>query len=314
MTYSKIKYIKLGVGGSWWQQCKEEKIIKLGFHSGDPKVFAWAQNREWDQIETYWKQQGVGTPKHHTNAMKHFFEDDGTTLWITFAEGCLYHAFSDGGAITPIERTETEEGRSYRKLKSPGWSNQDDKGNLLSMHSLSGRLTSTAAYRQTICGFSEDVETYIGRVLRADENEKLIKARNAKKELEDKIVTLVKSFTWKDFELLIELIFSQSGMQKTSRIGGNQRTSDLDLKNPITGDRSFVQVKSRTNQAQFNDYLQRYVNERSSFSRMYYVYHTGTVDLACISEEDGVEVWNVKTVAKHVVDNGLVDWVFDRSR
>jgi hypothetical protein len=313
MNYNNIRYINLGVGGSWWTQCKEEKIIKLGFHSGDPKVFAWAQKEEWDQIQSYWRQQGVGTPTQHTNAMKQFFEDDGTTLWITFAEGCLYHAFSDGGEITPIAPTGNEEGCSYRKLKNQGWSNQDQKGNILHMHILSGRLTRTAGFMQTICKFSEDVEAYIGRILRGEENADLAKARKAKKELEDIIERLVESFTWQDFELLIELIFSQSGMQKTSRLGGPQRTSDLDLKNPITGDRYFVQVKSWTNQAQFNDYLNRYENERSSFSRMYYVYHTGNVNIDNISEEDGVEVWDIHTVAKHVVDNGLVDWVFDRS-
>ena len=182
------------------------------------------------------------------------------------------------------------------------------------MQTLSGRLTRTAAYRQTICSFTEDVEAYIGRVLRGEESSDLIKAREIKKELEDKIIALVRSFIWQDFELLIELIFAQSGMQKTSHVGGGQETSDLDLKNPITEDRYFVQVKSSTNQTQFNDYLARRINERSLFSRMYYVYHTGTIDLDCLSEDDGVEVWDVNTVAKHVVDNGLVDWVFDRSK
>lgn len=314
MIYNKIRYIKLGVGGSWWKQCKSNNIIKLGFHSGDPRVFAMAKNNEWDQILSYWRRQGVGTAPQHTNAMRHFFEDDGTTLWITFADGCLYYALSDGGEITPNEPTGDEEGNSYRKLKSPGWSNKNLMGNTLFMQTLSGRLTRTAAYRQTICSFTEDVEAYIGRVLRGEESSDLIKAREIKKELEDKIIALVRSFIWQDFELLIELIFAQSGMQKTSHVGGGQETSDLDLKNPITEDRYFVQVKSSTNQTQFNDYLARRINERSLFSRMYYVYHTGTIDLDCLSEDDGVEVWDVNTVAKHVVDNGLVDWVFDRSK
>ena len=308
----KIRYIKLGARGSWWKTCKDQNIIKLGFNSGIPDVFEMANAKDWDKINLYWRNLGVGTPKHHTNAMKEFFEDNGKTLWITFEDGCLYYAFSDGGEIITKPPTDNEEGTSYRKLTDKGWSNKDDMGNTLSMETLSGKLTRTAAYRQTICTFSDDVEIYINRRLSGKLDPDLINAQMTKNKLEKDVSNLIKKLTWKDFELLVELIFANSGMQKTTRTGGSQKTTDLDLKNPITGERYFVQVKSKTNQMQFEEYSNRKANERSSFSKMYYVYHTGKIQINDQYDDD-VILWNDAEIAKQVVNNGLIDWLFDHS-
>ena len=136
-------------------------------------------------------------------------------------------------------------------------------------------------------------------------------AKNALSTLQATIVPLVQSLTPQDFEILIELIFANSGWIKTSQTGGNQRTTDLDLYNPITKQQIWVQVKSETNPTKFKDYVERHYAERSSFEAMYYVYHTGSHGS---SDDDSIHPWDTNTVAEQVVSNGLVDWVLNKAK
>ena len=72
--------------------------------------------------------------------------------------------------------------------------------------------------------------------------------------LESDIETLVRGLWWKDFELLVDLIFAKLGWQRLSELGKTQRSIDLDVFSPITHDRAFVQVKSNTSPREVRDY------------------------------------------------------------
>jgi hypothetical protein len=54
---------------------------------------------------------------------------------------------------------------------------------------------------------------------------------------------------WKDFELLVELIVTQGGYRRVTETGGTQKTTDIELVLPLTGERLFVQAKARLNQS-----------------------------------------------------------------
>ena len=97
-------------------------------------------------------------------------------------------------------------------------------------------------------------------------------ARSARSALLRSTTDLMRLLTWRDFELLIELVFSQSGWRRISASGGTQKTIDIELVLPTTGEAAFVQVKSKTNQVQLDDYIERFA-ERDD-ARMFYVYHT----------------------------------------
>jgi hypothetical protein len=47
----------------------------------------------------------------------------------------------------------------------------------------------------------------------------------------------------RDFETLVDLVFSTSGWRRQGVVGKTQKTLDLDLILPSTGERAFVQVK-----------------------------------------------------------------------
>jgi hypothetical protein len=310
---TKIRYIKLGESGKWWRDCKEKKILRLGFNSGESEIINLSKSGDWDAVKNYWQERQVGTPTQHTNQMREFFEDIGTTLWITFEGGCLYYTFTTGDEFFAEPPVAGSEWTTHRKLSGDGWKNTDSDGNELRIEGLSGRLTKTAAYRQTICGLQSDVEEYLRNRLQCRIGPQLAKAVQSKLEIEQSIIPLVQLLTPSDFELLIELIFSNSGWIKTSKTGGNQRTTDLDLYNPITNQQIWVQVKSSTNAAQFSEYVEKHYAERSNYETMYFIYHSGSVGEHAEYDRQ-IVVWGHEVVSKQVVANGLIDWVLNKAK
>ena len=77
---------------------------------------------------------------------------------------------------------------------------------------------------------------------------------------------------------------------------------------PTTGEKAFVQVKSKTDQNEFNaEYLEVF-REMSQFGRMFYVLHTcGENELTC--EECNVTIIDATRPANMVLDAGLVSWL-----
>jgi|LakMenE18May11ns_1017448.scaffolds.fasta_scaffold9907883_1 hypothetical protein len=300
---NKILYIKLGKKGEYWSECRDKSIIKLGYLSGRADMLNLMKNKQWEKISEFWAKNS-GTPTQFTNQMRDFYEDDGTTLWITFEDEFLYYGFSDGGELILDEGSDD----SYRKMKD-GWKRTDINGEDLRVNQLSGKLTKTASYRQTICNLSEDVKKYLVRRLLCIKSESIENAVLAKQNLELSMQSLIQDLTWQDFELLVELIFVNSGWRRISTTGGVQKTIDIGLENPITGDMAFVQIKSSTNQSELEDYTNKM--NLSSYSRLFYVYHTpnGLME----NKDADVTLWNVSKIAQLVVSNGLTDWVIKRS-
>ena len=115
--------------------------------------------------------------------------------------------------------------------------------------------------------------------------------------------------TWQDFELLVELVFAGSGWRRVSATGGTQKTIDLELVMPLTDETAFVQVKSRTDQAQFDDYLERFAAR--SDDRMFYVYHTAAKEPR--NKDNSVTVIGPDRLAELVLEAGLFDWLLEKA-
>ena len=85
---------------------------------------------------------------------------------------------------------------------------------------------------------------------------------------------------------------------------GPQKTLDLDLILPSTGDRAFVQVKARTTSAELAEYVAR-LDTLSFYDRLFYVFHTGQA-----ATDDGrVTVIGPEALADLVMDAGLARWL-----
>jgi len=99
-----------------------------------------------------------------------------------------------------------------------------------------------------------------------------------------------------------------SGYDKTARrqgiVGKNQKTIDLDLYLPSTGERAFVQVKSKTSSVELADYV-RGLDELDSFDRMFFVYHSEKAE----TDDERVIVIRPEKLAEMAVDAGLATWL-----
>jgi len=174
------------------------------------------------------------------------------------------------------------------------------------MSSLNGNVTKVAGYRGTIC--EAGPLDYLLRRINGEEVTEVVQARSNRDALLQSIEPLLTMLTWQDFELLVELVFSRSGWRRRGRTGGAQKTVDLELEMPITGERAFVQVKSRTTKAQMDDYVERFQGRPDA--RMFYVYHTAKSELTC--DVDGVVPVGPERLSEMVIEAGLLDWLIDR--
>jgi hypothetical protein len=95
-----------------------------------------------------------------------------------------------------------------------------------------------------------------------------------------------------------------SGWRRQGPVGKTQKTLDLDLILPSTGERAFVQVKSRTTSGELADYIGR-LDDVGPYDRMFYVYHSGKAD----TDDERVTVITPEKLAELIVDAGLVGWL-----
>jgi hypothetical protein len=93
-----------------------------------------------------------------------------------------------------------------------------------------------------------------------------------------------------------------------SVIGGAQKDIDLALEQPATGERAFVQVKSRADRAVLRDYIERF-NADATFQRMFFVCHSPIGDLHVPTDDRRVQLWTGSLLAEMVVRTGLIDWL-----
>ncbi len=253
-------YIKLGWSGSWEKESLEDGIIRFGYKETD---MCAALSGDWDVIHSFWAsfRGDVGTATRDVTQIRNFFEATEEDLWITFSGGYLWWCFAKGLA----EEHQDGHGR-YRRTVN-GWHNEDVNGKLLTMDKLSGNLLKVQGFRGTICEVKEFeylIRKINGKVLPVIED-----AAQAEQEMINKIVPLMRMLTWQDFELLVDLVFSSSGWRRIGQVGKTQKTVDLELMLPTTGERAFVQVKSSASITELRDYVER-LRASDAYSRMFF--------------------------------------------
>jgi hypothetical protein len=83
---ARVRYIKLGEAGRWENECIEKGIVRFGFGSASDERFPLCRAGRWDELTQSFIASGRtrGTATRFTNETRLFFEDEGSTLWITF--------------------------------------------------------------------------------------------------------------------------------------------------------------------------------------------------------------------------------------
>ncbi|WP_409566923.1 restriction endonuclease [Methylobacterium sp. J-048] len=121
---------------------------------------------------------------------------------------------------------------------------------------------------------------------------------------------LIAGLHWADFEVLADLLMARSGWQRVSALGGSQADVDLVVEQPATGERGFVQVKSRATQAVLDASIGAY-RASGAYQRMFFVCHSPVGHLTA----DGLDVHLLTggELARRSVEAGLLDWLIERN-
>ncbi len=295
-------FIKLGSGGYWEQDClQKSQTIRLGFDDTDHDA---CMRQDWDKIRRDLLREGrtKGKATVIANEIRYFYESDENTLWVTFFGNRMWWAFAKGKA------TRLDDGSKTRPVCGQ-WQSVDIQGRPLTLDRISGRFQQVRRFQGTIC--SVDLE-YAKNKINALVPKIVSQAQEALRALEQRLIPLIQSLTWKDFELFVDLIFTNAGWQRISVLGKTLKTLDLDLRAPVTGERAMVQVKSASNRHEYRQYQQEF-KHAVDFGRLFYVVHSPASDLTPEQSCDQTTILTAPELSRMAVTAGLSDWLMEKN-
>ena len=263
--------------------------------------------RDWAAIDEMLRplSKSPGTATSDLRALQRFVLSKGDDIWITFHDSRMWWGRLHEGEIAQDERSK------YRAVVG-GWSDKSATGSVLLINQLPGSLAQVQGFRATICKVHAD--EVLRRVLSATPSPEFEAVRVARSTLAAEVEKAIRLLHWKDFELLVDLVFRQSGWRRTSLLGETMKSVDLELEDTVSGDKYQVQVKSRADQNVLSACQADFCVE--SFRRFYLVVHTPEGGLEDVVTPSDADVQLVKTdrLATMVVDAGLTGWLLDKIR
>lgn len=301
---NKVLFIKLGQGGKFETECIEQnQTLRLGYREVDHN---FCINGQWQKVHNYFtteENSKTFVATSHTNQIKQFYEEDEKTLWITFYANKLWWCFSKPKITLLPDKTK------IRPVIGK-WSDKDINGNVLLSGNISGKLLKTQGFRGTICSVPE--EKYALAKINCKQIQEVVDVEQAMFDLKSKLTLLIQNLQWKDFETLVDLIFRQAGWQRVGDTGKTQKTLDLELFAPVTGERAIVQIKAQSNLAQFLSYQDRFAT-MNDYDKFFYVVHTAKNNLIAYENETETKLHLVDKVAELTISAGLVEWVIKKT-
>ncbi len=323
-----IRYIKLGEGGRYAQDCIHGNratatgdCIRLGYETPqNPEIHDQClrgNDEDWDFVQAYWREirlaEGANpetvdrTARNDRRQIRDFYALPQEVIWFTF-HGPLFWW------CQALEEVEYLADHTRVRKTLNGWRSVNDAGRQLSIDSLDGRLTQIARYQGTICDVGERHD-YLQNKIRGIEEPEIVEAKTARDELHRQVKNLIQGLWWHDFEILVDLIFSRAGWQRISILGKTEKGYDMILVSPLNDRRAFVQVKSRATLEDLNCYNEFLNCEAPDGARnqyeKYFVVHTPQGQLLQRGQND-VHVIGPERLAKMCVNSGLVQWLIDK--
>lgn len=298
-----IRFIKLGSKGSWEKDCidSDKPSIRLGFNNPHHQKCI---EGNWGFIKDYWQEfYSKREASKITNMIKDFYTQPSTTMWITFYGRKLYWCFVNK------EVKQLEDGSRIREVIGK-WSYCDINDKPLYVENLSGKLTKVQMFKGTICQVKES--DYLLKRINAIELQEVKIAKESFNKLIEGIKPLIKNFAWQDFELLVDLIFSNAGWQRIAVLGKAEKFLDLDVISPVTGQRVSIQIKSQSSKDEFKKYIEDFKG-MSQYDEMYYICHTGDSTLKEIELPANVKLMGLDHISELTVNAGLVKWVITKA-
>jgi hypothetical protein len=306
VTSSKALFIRLGKGSSFFDECRAKRIVMLDYRDVDHQL---CLNEDWEAVRYHYINEietTEGASSNHIKQLQHFYGANAETIWITFHENKMWWC----KASQDIEQT-----LENLKIKSSldGWSDRDINGNTLFMSNINSGISAKRGFLGTICEYNEADTDYIVRIINGKRTEANISATERFNALEEALIPLIQSLTWSDFELLVDLIIRHVGWGRVSKVGGTQKTVDIDLVDPLTGEKAWVQVKSRATKKSFEEYKDKLPDN----GKLFFFAHSPAQDLKDIKESPAntnAYLLFAEEIAKLAMSAGLADWIITRTK
>lgn len=295
-------YIKLGRGGEWEEDSIASGLLRFGWiHQSVDDI----NNKRWSLIEqqlreAHWTSPGQATRAF--NGLRSICESTQSDVWISFHKAKLWWARV---SPTPVARDSVS---MYRTIIGE-WSDKNIQGKLLVATELPGKLAQLQAYRWTMCSVQH--KEILQRVLEGSVSPKALAIARQRNLLAAELTDAIRDLHWKDFETLVDLVFRDSGWIRVSVLGQQAKAYDLELREPITGDRCVVQVKSTAGRSDLTETVQQFSEE--DFRRVFFVVHSPAPDLVgAVELPDHVKLVPPEDLALRVIDAGLTTWLQDK--
>jgi hypothetical protein len=296
-------YIKLGAGGNHEYQCIEvDQTIRVGFINVDHQLCV---EKRWEEVKDVLQEKhnwNSSTASNQRNQLQAFYESGDDVLWITFYKNFLWWCYAEPQLTVLPNNSRTRPAKG-------GWKNTDINGVPLETRRLSGSLLSVQGYRATLCNVREF--EYLVRKINSETSPEEQAAQQAKDSYVKAVTNLIQQLTWKDFELLVDLIFRQAGWQRISQLGKTQKSLDLDLLSPIRNERYLVQVKSRASNAIFEKFQER-TSVLDEYACYFMTVHTPSKNLTKELETETHKLWLPDDIARLSIQYGLAEWVIEK--
>jgi hypothetical protein len=295
-------FIKLGSGGHWEQSCIEkDQTIRLGFNETDHRV---CLSGKWEKIRNDELKNGraKGKATEITNEIRRFYEEDEETLWITFYANRMWWCFAD-----KVVKQLTDGSKARDVIGQ--WRDTDIHGRPLSFERISGKLLQVRGFRGTICSINL---FYVTNKINGITSPEVVRSMDCLDTFRLSLIPLIQNLTWKDFELLVDLLFSNAGWQRISVLGKTEKTIDLDLRSPVTGERVMVQIKAVSDKKEFESYCKEF-SRTKDFEAFFYVVHTPKKSLTYAKAPVRTQLIFGEQLAKLVIDAGLAGWLIEKN-
>jgi Restriction endonuclease len=301
-----IRFIKLGVGNAWADQCLAKGELQADFMMV-PHALVLSGDRQAVRAEILASgSYSKGGASRLAGQLLDFYQLGADCLWFTIANGHLWWTFADP-EVTWLGGDRTEHGLRRRKAIG-GWRNINLRGEPLIAGRLSTALTRVGMTQNAIVN-GERYRGLLLALLNGEERPEVRTACEAEGALLTALSVALLLLHQDDFETLVDLIFARGGWHRVSALGGYQADIDLAVEQSLTGERAFVQVKSAASAKVLDATIQAF--DRSGvFDRCYFVCHSPHGEL--LSTRPDVSVWTSAEIADHALRAGLARWVLER--